>query len=276
MKIFICFIFFIMAASLIHADKVYEDLEVIESSAKRGNAYYQGLLSEVYRKGLMGQEKDYVKALEWAQKSAKSKNPIGLYNLAVIYESGLGAPKKSGEAEKLYHEAFKGMKALAEQDDASAQYNLGYMLLHGKGCEKDEKQAVEWLTKSAIQGNMHAMYCLGYELAQKKKTEEAHKWFFKAARQGHSKAQYLTGIYFLKNAPLVKKGNPDALLWIGKSATQGEPEAQFMMASMYFYGKGIDRDVEKAIYWYQRAAAQGHKGAIEKMEFFVEQAKSKK
>ena len=37
---------------------------------------------------------------------------------------------------------------------------MGDFLLKGRGVEKDEKAAVEWLTKAADKGEFHAMYLL--------------------------------------------------------------------------------------------------------------------
>ncbi|MDR2050983.1 MAG: sel1 repeat family protein [Deltaproteobacteria bacterium] len=53
-------------------------------------------------------------------------------------------------------------------------------------------------------------------------------------------------------------------LW-RKEAEQGDAEAQFNLGIAYSCGFGIVQNEEKAVYWYARAAAQGHDDA----RFFV-------
>jgi FOG: TPR repeat, SEL1 subfamily len=38
---------------------------------------------------------------------------------------------------------------------------------------------------------------------------------------------------------------------------QGDPNAQHNLAVMYYQGKGIKQDKQKAFYWYTKAAEQG-------------------
>lgn len=44
-------------------------------------------------------------------------------------------------------------------------------------------------------------------------------------------------------------------------ATQGISVSQYNTGVNYSLGRGIDRDMEKAVYWYQRANEQGHSKA---------------
>lgn len=39
---------------------------------------------------------------------------------------------------------------------------------------------------------------------------------------------------------------------------QGNAEAQCLIANLYYLGLGIDRDIPKAVLWYQRSADQGY------------------
>ena len=44
-------------------------------------------------------------------------------------------------------------------------------------------------------------------------------------------------------------------------ATQGISVSQYNTGVNYSIGRGIEKDVEKAVYWYQRASEQGHSKA---------------
>lgn len=50
-------------------------------------------------------------------------------------------------------------------------------------------------------------------------------------------------------------------------AQAGDPEAQFQMGEAYRAGKCVTADIEAAIMWYRRAAAQGHIRASEELGF---------
>ena len=57
--------------------------------------------------------------------------------------------------------AYKELHQLAEQGDAGAQYNLGFMYDNGEGVLQDDKRAVNWYRKAAEQGYANAQYNLG-------------------------------------------------------------------------------------------------------------------
>ena len=46
------------------------------------------------------------------------------------------------------------------------------------------------------------------------------------------------------------------------SAEQGYSAAQFGMGTAYFYGMGIQRDLNEAARWYRKAADQGYPNAL--------------
>ena len=57
---------------------------------------------------------------------------------------------------------FSECKQKAEQGDANAQYNLGWMYDNGESTLKDSKQAFYWYKKSAEQENANAQQNLGW------------------------------------------------------------------------------------------------------------------
>ncbi len=52
------------------------------------------------------------------------------------------------------------MRKSAEQGNAQAQCNLGYMYESGDGVIKDKEEAIKWYKKSAEQGNKDAKKAL--------------------------------------------------------------------------------------------------------------------
>lgn len=61
---------------------------------------------------------------------------------------------------KEYAAAIKEWQPLAEQGNASAQFNLGLMYHEGRGIEKDGKQAAYWYGKAAEAGVLDAQFNL--------------------------------------------------------------------------------------------------------------------
>jgi uncharacterized protein len=75
----------------------------------------------------------------------------GHSSLAQDFDKGLAAAQ-SGDFET----ALKEWRPLAEQGNADAQYNLGWMYSSGTGVPQDYTQAVEWYRKAAEQGHVKA------------------------------------------------------------------------------------------------------------------------
>jgi TPR repeat protein len=67
------------------------------------------------------------------------------------------------------------------------------MLLGGRGVEKDDAEAAQWLLRAALQGNALAQFHLGLSYAQGRGVdqdrEQALQWLTSAAEQGLAPAQ---------------------------------------------------------------------------------------
>jgi hypothetical protein len=81
----------------------------------------------------------------------------------------------------------------AEQGNAGAQNNLGYMYEKGDGVPQDYAEAVKWYKKSAEQGNAYAQNNIGhmYEKGRgvPKEYMEAHKWYNLAAARSPDESE---------------------------------------------------------------------------------------
>ena len=81
----------------------------------------------------------------------------------------------------------------AEQGNANAQYNVGFMFSHGQGVPPDPKRAIEWYIKAAEQGLVDAQYNLGSTYWKGEGTPRdyvyAYAWLSIAAAQGDSDSE---------------------------------------------------------------------------------------
>jgi len=81
--------------------------------------------------------------------SAEQGNAEAQYNLAMIYDRGIGVKNDDSEALKWYLKA-------AEQGYAKAQYNLGMMYYFGKGVPKDKVTGYQWIILAGDRGEKAA------------------------------------------------------------------------------------------------------------------------
>ncbi|MEI6535386.1 MAG: tetratricopeptide repeat protein [Verrucomicrobiaceae bacterium] len=76
------------------------------------------------------------------------------FNLALMYEKGMGVAKDEKEAVVWYRKS-------AEQGNSNAQFNLGVLYENGRGCDVDFAQANQWYRKASVQGDALAIGNLG-------------------------------------------------------------------------------------------------------------------
>ena len=114
----------------------------------------------------------------------------------------------------------------AEQGDASAQYELGYMYANGLGVSQDEEAAASW-------------YC-------------------RAAEQGHVLAQYELGCIYA-NGCGIPQDEEVAVSWYRLAANQGHGAAQRELGAVYASGRGVARDDETAVSWYRPGGGTGRR-----------------
>ena len=92
---------------------------------------------------------------------------------------------------------FEDTLKKAEQGDADAQSNLGFMYAKGQGVPQNNKKAAYWFTKAAEQGDASAQYNLGvmYDNGQgvHHDYKQAVYWWTMAAEQGDASAQFNLG-----------------------------------------------------------------------------------
>jgi TPR repeat protein len=92
-----------------------------------------------------------------------------------------------------FAEAYCIMRPLAEDGDADAQYNIGWMYLNGYGLRINDGVALEWWQKASQQGHSDASFSIGmlYSLGEgevSKDSDKAIDYYLLAADDGHEDA----------------------------------------------------------------------------------------
>ncbi len=117
--------------------------------------------------------------------------------------------------------------------------------------------------KSADEGDVSALYELGYVFDSMENWSQAFKWYEKAAEQGHVDAQWKLGdIYgdkwsdeWRKKVPQDKK---KAAMWYRKAAEQGNAELQWKLGNKFLFGESVPIDEFEARKWWRKGAEQGN------------------
>ncbi len=254
-------------------------------AAAQGHAQAQCNIGWMYETG-RGVEQNVEQAVVWYQKAAEQEDTTAQCNLGLMYESGRGIEKNAEKAVVWYRKA-------AQQGDARGQYNLGNMYRDGRGIEQKEELAVAWYLKAAEQGYASAQCHLGYQYDIGQGVEEniieAVFWYEKASAQGDfcaicnlawcyengrgvdknvseairlysitAEGGYSRGQYSLALVLNAEKKYTDALYWYQKAANQGHIYAKNNLGFMYSNGHGVEKSKELALKWYLDSAKDGN------------------
>lgn len=123
------------------AGNVHLALKEFRSAAEKGDSDSQYNLALMYERGI-GVGKDEKEALIWYRKSAEQGNSNAQFNLGVMYENGHGCDVDFAQSHLWYRKA-------AVQGDPLAIGNLGMLYLRGQGVKEDKVAAVALLLRSA-------------------------------------------------------------------------------------------------------------------------------
>ncbi|MEA2085148.1 MAG: tetratricopeptide repeat protein [Thermodesulfobacteriota bacterium] len=251
-----------------------EILEWYEKAAREGNVNAQDTLATIYAAG-KSVEKDDQKAFYWFNKAAENGNAYSQAKLAERYYLGAGVTM---DRKKAFHWCQKA----AEQGYGPAQYSLALKYYQGDGIKQDVRTAFDWFKKAAKQGISGAQAKVGlmYYTGEGALEIEPDIYFVDPASDVFDVTVDMAEIaeadedeYLLHAALNVDNAfvatEPDlsggpkkdldlAVYWFQKAAEQGDVVAQERLGRMLFVGQGVEKDIEKAAYWVQKAAEQGY------------------
>ncbi|MEG3639588.1 tetratricopeptide repeat protein [Magnetococcus sp. PR-3] len=225
----------------------------LNRAADLGCAEAQFRLAEIERY----QDKEN-KGFSWYEKAAEQEHMLAQQRLAEAYIYELGVPKT------YYIEQLEKFKR-----NPVDPYNLDpfYHADHEFSAYRARK-FVEWMKKSAQQGNIEAQYLLGKKYAQgyNEDTEapshetwqKAHDWLQKAALAGLPDAAH--ELAYLYNEEWGGQANPEqTVIWMKKAAHLGMTNAMYWLAEGYMHGKNnLPQDHNQAYQWLKTGADHHH------------------
>ena len=144
------------------------------------------------------------------------------------------------------------LRAKAEAGDATAQFELGCMLLEGKRTEADPAAARSWFGKAAQAGHVRAKVNLGviYErgMGVEADDREALSWYEAAAADGDLRGLYNAGVLLCAGRGCQQDLDKAAHYW-GKAALRGHAPSQANLAQYHIHPDNPENDPATAYIW---------------------------
>ena len=185
------------------------------------------------------------KCFEFAQNC--NENVQDMYNLSQILQSG----RLLGSSED--DEIVRLQIRCAAKNHPVAQHDMG--LLHMKNfCLGDD---IQYFPQSPLIPKSNLI---------------AHSWFEKSAQQGYAPAQYMLGQFHEYGfSSCAEKNVETAFGWYLKAAQQFYPEALGTVGEMYLYGLGVEKDVAKALEYFELGVDSGDDKSLRWIQQFIQQ-----
>lgn len=251
----------------------------------------QGHLKAIYNLGLIydlganGVPENPGMAVLCYKKAAEKGHVRAILCLAMMNETGRGVPKDELEAIRLYRRVVDSpMSRDPEGQDLQEQariylraayYAQGMMHLKDQpNIPADYDQAAEWFAKGIGLQDSEAAFQLGILFAKghlgPANEELAIKWVTQAHEWGSKRAcLWLYALYLDRDCQAVESGaanqqdRDQVLYWVKQAADKEWAQAQCHLGMIYFDGDyGVPKDVNEALMWLQKAAAQNFVHAL--------------
>eukprot|EP00268_Persea_americana_P063187 TRINITY_DN8168_c0_g1_i2.p1 TRINITY_DN8168_c0_g1~~TRINITY_DN8168_c0_g1_i2.p1 ORF type:complete len:663 (+),score=129.14 TRINITY_DN8168_c0_g1_i2:91-2079(+) len=235
------------------------------ASREQHYSAYNGL-GYLYVKGYGVDKKNFTKAKEYFEKAAHNDEPGGHYNLGVLYLKGIGVNRDVKTACKYFITA-------ANAGQPKAFYQLGKMFQTGVALRKNLLMATalyklvaergpwsslsRWALESYLKGEVGKAFLLysrmaelGYEVAQSNAAWILDKYGERSLCVGES--GFCTDVERHQRA--------HSLWW--QASEQGNEHAALLIGDAYYYGRGTERDYERAAEAYMHAHSQSNAQAM--------------
>ena len=224
-------------------------------------------LAQLYMAGAEGVPRDPARARYWYQQAAKLDYAPAHFTLGRMFENGYGGAKDPAGAAKMY-------TAAAEVGYAPAQVALAGMYESGQGVAKDPQKAFAWYQQAALHAlagrhKAQAQFAVAEAYDQgagvPANPTRALTFYKLAAVSGQPAAQNALATYFY-NGQLVTKDLAVARKLFLAAASQGQDGAMVNVAAMLYRGEGGAKDQVQALAWLKLGGKLGNedaaKGAI--------------
>lgn len=160
--------------------------------------------------------------------------------------------------------AYRVLRAEADQGDADAQVNLGYLYARGQGVARNQREAFRLYGLSAAQGNGEGMNALGFKYqfgtGIKPDINKAVHWYCMAVVRGNPRAMNNLAALLYDGKAIPMNRTEAHNLW-QQAAERDHVNAMYNLGVSYLYGPDQPIDPDQGRTWILKAARRGHAGA---------------
>ncbi|WP_255492323.1 tetratricopeptide repeat protein [Myroides sp. NP-2] len=281
------------AVALLEHQEIARDVEgaqaLLRQAMELGDDYAPYRLGYGYQFGEFGSEEEYNKCIEYYEIAAERNSGLGieyagryyryhenpeldkaiayyekgieLYNsnyckveLAMMLERGFGLEENPAKAEQYYLEAI-------ENNYPYAAVRLGYMYEDGLLGEADLEKARSYFEMAAHADFAEGIYqfarCNRYGIGGPENRELAFELFEKALEYGYQDANVDLALAYEEGMGGRAESPEKAVEYMTAGAEIGFSYAQYKLGTYYLYAYGIEKDLDLAKYWLEKANENG-------------------
>ena len=232
----------------------------------------QNDLSSIYYYGKLlldgnGVGKDVQNAAIYLLKAAEKGFPQAQTEVGNLYSTGTGVAKNEESAVLWYKKA-------AANKNVHGMWNFAVCLMKGIGIQRDYDAALFWFGEASVGGYQRAFNKMIAENEEVKKSafvnylkgmkaymadkkyDEAMKAFKLVEKAKAIEGKTMQGVIFANND--YSKKNVKKAVKLLKACSETNPIAAFYLATLYENGKGVEKDMQKAIELYTKSADAGY------------------
>ncbi|KAJ6818107.1 putative ERAD-associated E3 ubiquitin-protein ligase component HRD3 [Iris pallida] len=239
--------------------------EWLRLAAKQDHFSAYNGLGYLYVKGYGVEQKNFTKAKEYFEK-ASTKDPGGNYNLGMLYLKGIGVKKDVALACKYFLTAVNA-------GQPKALYQVAKMFQRGIGLKQNLQLATYFYKTVAERGPWSSLSRWALESYLKGDVGKALLLYSRMAELGYEVAQsnaaWILDKYGEESMCIGESGfctdterhlRAHSLWW--QASEQGNEHAALLIGDAYYYGRGTERDYERAAEAYMHAMSQSNSQAM--------------
>lgn len=232
-----------------------KSMDDLLSLALDGDAIACTALGEKYYSGI-DIDKDIDTAVIYFTQAADAGYSVAEFVLGKLYDEGRFVPHDGALA-------FAYYKKAADKEYPPAEYALGQMYYFGQDCEKNDQEALYWISKAAKEldnSDAYVVLAMVYKDSEDESVRNESKAFQyaqKASEMGDENAYNLLGTMYELGCG-VEQSYKAAIKYYKLAAESGVEIAFLNVGAFYQAGIGVPKDDSKAVEYFQAGANAGN------------------
>lgn len=219
--------------------------------AKMGDADSQAYVGYCFFYGEDGVIENNAQAFRWFTRSKNNGSPFGKYYLGLCYLNGYGTQVNEKLGRRLCDTASEEIERLAEAGNVDALFYLGDAYYYEA---EDLKKALKYYLQASELGDVRSQIAAAsvYSSLYGNLSNKVHDMYAKALENNSPIAQYYF-VHYYSSGYEGEVSIEEIVELCRRSANSGYHPAMVKLGEFYQGGRGVNKDINKAIYWYKRA-----------------------